>query len=101
MVEDRIKELAHQKTYEHFFCNVGDNDWPDDPDAFIDKTEFRSEEDECKAVELSYEDEYGKCMDIWEPFERYSVDSIVELMDNYEAGLIAFYREAKKMEEEE
>ena len=97
MTEDKIKELAHQKAYEYFFCNVGDDDWPDDPDAFIDK--ILEEDRDSIAVDLFDligEGEIGKRMNVWEPFVEYSVSSIVEFMEDYEAGLIAFYREAKK-----
>jgi hypothetical protein len=53
---------------------------------------------EVEALELSYEDENGKCMDIWSPFEAYCISSVRELMDDYAYNLISFYEEAKKLE---
>ena len=39
VVSDKIKEMAHEEAFKHYFCNVGDYDWPDDPDAFMDKVD--------------------------------------------------------------
>lgn len=100
MANKKIKEFAHQKAYEQSFCNVGEDDWPDDPEAFI--ADLLEDNPAAQGIDLLFKNQNGKCMEIWEPFERYSVDGIdgiVELMYNYEAGLIAFYWEAKKMEE--
>lgn len=99
-VNDKIKEMAHEEAFKHYFCNVGDYDWPDDPDAFMDKAD-QDEEYECGADELSYEDENGKCMNIWAPFEHYSISDIRELMADFETALINFYKEAKKLDAEE
>ena len=70
--------MAHEEAFKHYFCNVGEDDWPDDPDAFMDKIESQSEEDECEAVELMYEDENGKCMDIWAPHLKIAALAIYE-----------------------
>lgn len=98
-VNDKIREMAHEEAFKHYFCNVGESDWPDDPDAFMDKVD-RDEEYECGADELSYEDENGKCMDIWAPFETYSISDMRELMADFEIALINFYNEAKKHDKE-
>jgi len=100
-VNDKIREMACKEAFKHYFCNVGDSDWPDDPDAFMDKVESQSEEDECEAAELSYEDENGKCMDIWAPFAQYSIVDVQGLMADFETALINFYEEAKKLDTEE
>ena len=99
-VNDKIKEMAHEEAFKYYFCNVGEDDWPDDPDAFMDKIESQNEECECEAVELSYEDETGKCMDIWAPFEHHSISNIRWLMTELESVLINFHEEAKKFDEE-
>ena len=99
-INDKIKEMAHEEAFKHYFCNVGEDDWPDDPDAFMDKIESQSEEDECEAVELIYDDESGKCMDIWAPFELHSISNVRELIADFETALINFYKEAKKLDEE-
>ena len=97
-MNDKIKELARQEAFKYFFCNVGEDDWPDDPDAFMDKVEEGAEYEEVEALDLSYEDENGKCMNIWEPFEQYLISSVREMMDDYTYNLISFYEEAKKLE---
>lgn len=99
-VSDKIKEMAHEEAFRNYFCNVGDSDWPDDPDAFMNKVDSQSEEYECGADELSYEDENGKCMDIWAPFEHHSISDIRELMADFETALINFYKKAKKIDKE-
>ena len=100
-VNDKIKEMAHKEAFRYYFSNVDDYDWPDDPDAFIEKVVWRSEEDECEVAELSYDDENGKCMDVWAPFENYTISAIRELMADFEIALINFYNEAKKLDKEE
>lgn len=97
-VSDKIKEMAHKEAFRHYFCNVDDYDWPDDPDAFMDKVESQNEE--CEAIELSYDDENEKCMDVWAPFEKYTISAIRELMADFEIALINFYSEAKKLDKE-
>ena len=99
-MNDKIKELAYQEAFKYFFCNVGDDDWPDDPDAFMDKVEEEegAECEEVEAVELSFEDENGKCMNIWEPFEWDYISTVRGLMDDYAHNLISFYEQAKKLE---
>ena len=99
-VNDKIKEMVHEEAFKHYFCNVGEDDWPDDPDAFIDKIESQNEECEYEAVELSCDDENGKCMDIWAPFERHSISDIQGLMEDFETALINFYEEARKLDKE-
>ena len=97
-VNDKIKEMAHKEAFKHYFCNVDTYDWPDDPDAFIEKVIWRSEEDECEAAELSYEDENGKCMNIWAPFAQYTISDIQGLMVDFEVALINFYNRAKELD---
>jgi len=100
-MNDKIKELAYQKALRYFFCNVDDDDWPDDPDAFMDKVEEEGiEHENVKALKLSYKNENGKCMNVWKPFERSWICTVRELMDDYAYNLISFYEEAKKLEEE-
>ena len=99
-VNDKIKEMAHKEAFKYYFCNVDTYDWPDDPDAFIEKVIWRSEEDECEAAELSYEDENGKCMDIWAPFENHTISTIQGLMTDFEVALINFYNRAKELDKE-
>lgn len=100
-VNDKIKEMAHEEAFKHYFSNVDNHDWPDDPDAFMDKVDSQDEEYECGADELSYEDENGKCMDIWAPFENHSISDMRGLMADFETALINFYKEAKKLDTEE
>lgn len=101
VVNDKIKEMAHEEAFKHYFCNVGEDSWPDDPDAFMDKIDSQSEEYECEAVELMYEDESEKSMDIWAPFELYSISDVRGLIADFETTLINFYEEAKKLDTEE
>ena len=96
---DKIKEMAHEEAFKYYFCNFGEDDWPDDPDAFMDKVE--SKEDEYGAAELQYEDEKNeKRMDIWEPFQHCSIGDILWLMDDFETALLDFYQKARKLDEE-
>jgi hypothetical protein len=101
-VSEKIKEMAHKEAFKYYFCNVGDDDWPDDPDAFMDKVDSQDEAYECEAIELSYEDEdgTGKCMDIWAPFAHHSIGDVQMLMEDFETALINFYEEAKKLDKE-
>lgn len=99
-MNDKIKELAYQEALRYFFCNVDDDDWPDDPDAFMDKVEEDNEHEEVDAFKLYCEDENGKRMNAWSPFETYSICTVRELMDDYVYNLVSFYEEAKKLEEE-
>lgn len=82
-MDEKIKELAHQKALEHFFSNIGDEDWPENPDAFLEKCDSG-----CLAVELFPQ------MVVWEPFERYSVETLKQLMSGFQKLLIDFYQEA-------
>lgn len=99
-VSDKIKEMAHKEAFKHYFCNVDTFDWPDNPDAFMDKIESQNEECECEAIELSYDDENGKCMNIWAPFEHYTISDIQGLMVDFEVALINFYNRAKEFDKE-
>ena len=89
-VNDKIKEMAHEEAFKHYFSNIGDSDWPDDPDAFMDKADQNEE----------YEDKNGKCMNIQAPFEHHSISDIRVLMADFETALINFYNEAKKLDKE-
>lgn len=82
-MDKKIKELARQKAFEHFFSNIGDEDWPKNPDAFLENCD-----DGCLAGELFPE------MVVWEPFENYSIAALKQLMSGFQKLLIDFYQEA-------
>ena len=79
----KIKELARQKTFEHFFSNVGEEDWPENPDVLLE-----SYDNGILAIELPPE------MEVWEPFESYSVGELKQLMSDFQKLLLDFYQDA-------
>ena len=82
-MDKKIKELALQKAFEHFFSNVGEEDWPKNPDVLLE-----SHDDGILAIELFPE------MEVWEPFESYSVGELKQLMSDFQKLLLDFYQGA-------
>ena len=82
-MDKKIKELARQKAFEHFFSNVGEEDWPKNPDAFLENCD-----NGCLALELFPE------MEVCELFEDYSVGLLKQMIEDIYQTLLDFHQEA-------
>lgn len=71
-----IEQMAAENAYRFFFCNVDNDDFPEDPVNFIyDNYDL---DDFC----YQYEEINGKRLVLWEPFENYLLQFIVEWLEN-------------------
>ena len=82
-MDKKIKELARQKAFEHFFSNVGEEDWPENPDVFLENCD-----NGCLAVELFPE------MVVCELFEDYGVGLLKQMIEDFYQTLLDFHQEA-------
>lgn len=85
--EKLIKQLAQRKVYEHFFSNAWEDGWPEDPEEFI-------------AQYYGYENclELSPSMEVWEPYESYTIDALIQLMAEFQKMLLDFYKEAARIQ---
>ena len=64
-----IRKAAEEMACNVYFCNVGQDDWPEEPLEKLAKGNFHDEEG-------TYE------MIVWEPLEWYSPEQIKELVED-------------------
>lgn len=64
MLTDRdLEKRAEEMAFCDFFCNVGEEDWPEDPWKLLDAGELFSDDGE-------------HCLVVWYPFENETVEEI-------------------------
>lgn len=72
-----VKQYALNQALGHYFCNVGEEDWPNNPLDLLSKGEFEDGDKE---------------MTPWEPFEDYEakvlLDLVVIMADSYEEAMM-------------
>lgn len=60
-LDKKLWDMAEDESLREFFCNVGDNDWPNDIEAYLEDPE----------------EAFGY-MSIWEPFEYWDLADVME-----------------------
>ena len=69
ITRNQIEEIALNQALSVVFCNVGDDDWPDDPIAWLTNDE---------------DAEDGKQMIPWQPFEDFNTDKLLVIVEDFQ-----------------
>lgn len=77
MTHKDLREKAKHIAYRHFFCNVGEPDWPLDPGAMLHAAALARR----NITDLAPDNGKDR-MEVWEPFEDMPAYDVAEAVDN-------------------
>ena len=77
MDKERVEKKIENIAFSHLFCNVEDDDWPQDPMSVL----VKAAEEEAAADEISDFCKGDDQMVVWQPFERFEAQAILDELD--------------------